>query len=405
MFFNKPSSFPSSDYRSRNFKGNWTNHFINDYIDSASFEGALKSMNSFCDHKTEHLPSCLYKFMPPTIYSLVSVLQSTVHLSSPQTFNDPFDSYMGVNEDEFVKMFILKELKKLGYVDKKNAEISETKDKLTNKEYWKIYYSRCEGDKNYRSRSFIATYLEILENKSKKFEEVWHKLYYKALDEYVEKIKYLRDVTYRISCFSNFADEDELMENTTMWSHYADNHKGFCVKYSMDFDSLIFKDMLLCGLFPVKYSSNIQKITTRQLLSMRETDEKFEVSNAIKKKTLKSLLTKSRFWNYEKEWRLILSENDCCLLDENNIPFSKIEAIYLGCRVDKSIAQLIMKIGEDMGFKVFQAKQSKNKFTLLGYQLGSSDEASNAFYRKLRKTNTIDNERDRSDFQKFLRDK
>lgn len=404
MFFTKPSNYPSSDYRSRNFKGNWTNHFINSYIDSVSSVGSFKSMDSFCDHKTEHLPSCLYKFMPPTIYSLTSILRSTVHLSSPQTFNDPFDSYMGVNEDEFVKMFILEGLKKLGYVEKKRAGKSETNDKLTNDEYWKIYYSRCEGDKNYRSRDFISVYLEVLDSKSEKFNEVLEKIYYKALDECDAKIKHLRNVTYRISCFSNFADEDELMENTTMWSHYADNHKGFCVKYSMDFDNLGFKEMLLCGLFPVKYTSRIQKITTKQLLNIRETDEKFEVGGAIKKKTLKSMLTKSRFWNYEKEWRLILSENDCSLLDENNIPFSKIEAIYLGCRIDQSIAQLLINMGEDLGFNVFQAKQSKNKFTLMSYQLGSSNEASNAYYRKLRKINAIDEEKDRIAFQKFLCD-
>lgn len=404
MLFNKPSNYPSTDYRSRNYKGDWTKHFINRYIDTATSEGALKSMDSFYDHKTEHLPSSLYKFMPPTIYSLTSILQATVHLSSPQIFNDPFDSYMGVNEDEFIKMFILEKLKELGYVEKKSKEKSETKDKLTNDEYWRIYYSRCEGDKNYRSKCFFSTSFEILDNKSKKFKEVWDKLYYKALDECDTRIKYLRNVTYRISCFSNFVDEDELMENTTMWSHYADNHKGVCVKYSMDFDNLKFRKMLLCGLFPVRYSSNMQNITTKQLLSMGETDDKFEVSDAIKKKTLKSLMTKSRFWNYEKEWRLILSQNDCCLLDENNIPFSKIEAIYLGCRIDKSIAELLLKIGDDSGFKVFQTEQSKDKFSLFSYQLGSSDEASNAFYSKLRKINAIDEEKDRIAFQKFLCD-
>ena len=404
MLFDKPSNYPSSDYRSCNFKGNWTTHFINSYIDSVTAEGVFKSMESFFDRKTEHLPSCLYKFMPPTIYTLTSVLQSTVHLSSPQIFNDPFDSFMGVNEDEFVKMFILQELKELGYVEKKRSEKSGTKDKLTNDEYWKIYYSRCEGDKNYRGKSFTSTYLQVLETKSKKFKEIWDKLYYNSLDDYLAKIKYLRDVHYRISCFSNFDDEDELMENTTMWSHYADSHKGFCVKYSMDFDNLMFKEMLMCGLFPVKYSSRIQNITTNQLLSMRETDDKFDVSSEIKKKTLKSLLTKSRFWNYEKEWRLILSQNDCCLLDENNIPFSKIEAIYLGCRIDKSIAELLLKIGDDSGFKVFQTEQSKDKFSLFSYQLGISDEASSAFRRKLRNIDAIDNEKERIAFQKFLCD-
>jgi hypothetical protein len=33
MLFDKQSKFLSTDYRSRNFKGNWTKHYIDDYID------------------------------------------------------------------------------------------------------------------------------------------------------------------------------------------------------------------------------------------------------------------------------------------------------------------------------------------------------------------------------------
>jgi hypothetical protein len=33
MLFDKQSKFLNTDYRSRNFKGDWTKHFIDDYID------------------------------------------------------------------------------------------------------------------------------------------------------------------------------------------------------------------------------------------------------------------------------------------------------------------------------------------------------------------------------------
>lgn len=405
MLFEKPSNYPSSDYRSRNFKGDWRKHFINNYIDSVSSIGcSFASMDYFCNYKDEHLPSSLYKFMPPTIYSLSSILQQTVYLSSPHNFNDPFDSYLCVNEEEFIKMYILQELKKKGYV-KYNKECNDENgcaDKLTEKEYWEIYYSGCEDKNNYRNKSFSSICYSIKAHKSKAFNELWNDLEYNARKECDIRIKYLRNVTYRISCFSCFTDEDELMENTTMWSHYADNHRGFCVKYSLDFNETKYKGMLSCGLFPVKYSSRIEKITTKQLLNLNEKNDSLHPNDAIKKKVLKSLLTKSRFWNYEKEWRLILSKKDSYLLYENNIPFTKIEAIYLGCRIDKSIEQLLITTADRLDFKILKTEQSESKFTLSCHEVDIKKNASTLQFLKINKINSIENNDDRIDVLRRL---
>ena len=82
-------------------------------------------------------------------------------------------------------------------------------------------------------------------------------------------MKSLRDTVYRISSFSHFSDEEELLENTTMWSHYADNHRGFCVKYKLDFEHSDFREILLCGLFPVRYRAKTEEITANQLSTKR----------------------------------------------------------------------------------------------------------------------------------------
>lgn len=404
MFFNKPSNYSSYDYRSRNFKGNWTKHFINAYIDSVSSVGTIETMNSFSNYKDEHMPRSLYKFMPPTIYSLASVIQGTVYMSTPLTFNDPFDSYLCVNEEEFIKMYTLRELDSMGYVidEEECMDKKEFVEKLTKKEYWNIFYSRCDGDKYYKTKSFFLTAHEIKLSKSEAFNKLWNDLHFKARKVCEAKIKYLRDITYRISCFSNFEDEEELMENTTMWSHYADNHRGFCVKYSMSFAETHLKEILLCGLFPVKYTSRSEKITTKQLLSLKEVNGNLYPDDAIKKKVLKSLLAKSRFWSYEKEWRLILSKNDSCLLYENNIPFPKIESVYLGCRIDNSIAHLIIESSERLGFKVFQTKQSDSKFILSCREVNSKENARNELYYKLNNVNSIENKQERSAFVNLI---
>ena len=186
--------------------------------------------------------------------------------------------------------------------------------------------------------------------------------------------------------------------------HYADDHRGFCVKYSIGFAGSNFKDKLLCSLFPVRYTSRVEKITSKQLLNLKEKEGELYTDDAVRKKVIKSLLTKSRFWSYEKEWRVVFSKNDCCLLYENNVSFPKIEAIYMGCRIDKSIAQLLIKMGEKLDIKIFQTMQSNSKYALSCYQVNSKSNASQAHSYKLSKLDSIKDEKERFEMQRFIHD-
>lgn len=399
MLFDKQSNFLRTDYRSRNFKGDWTKHFIDDYIDSVSSKGIDKTQAIFSEFKSEHLPTDLYKFMPPTIYSLANIIQGTIHLSSPKVFNDPFDSYLFVNEECFKKKFLLSKLKEQQLV----TDIEESADLLTTKEYWEIYYSRCEGEKkNFNRKSFWSTIYEISKGKSDNFQRQFNYIITDARNACNSKMKSLRDTVYRISSFSHFSDEEELLENTTMWSHYADNHRGFCVKYKLDFEHSDFREILLCGLFPVRYRAKTEEITANQLFNLKEKNNELIIDDNVKKKILKSHITKSRFWSYEKEWRLILSQRNCCLLYENNIIFPKIEAIYLGSRVDKSIEKLLVQFGEMYNIQIFKTKKSDYKFTLSAYPIDNSSQKSDEFFYKIKKLDSIKDKEDRQNLLSVL---
>ena len=65
----KKSDFKSLDYRSINFSGNWSKHFINKYVDSMISNGIEETQKTFANYKNEHLPDNLYKFFPPAHYS------------------------------------------------------------------------------------------------------------------------------------------------------------------------------------------------------------------------------------------------------------------------------------------------------------------------------------------------
>lgn len=393
MLDKKNSIYSSDDYRSRNFKGNWTKHFVNDYVESILKKGIIETQKEFSDHKKEHLPPHLYKFMPPTIYSLISLQQQTVYLSSPRSFNDPFDSYLCVNREMFIKTYILDRVKEMSVISKHG-----NLDTLSEKEYWDIFNSHCEGEKkNYNRGPFWSTFWKITNKKSKDFMSLLGiKLIVEAQKECDLKMDYLRNTMFRISCFSNFEEENELMENTTMWSHYADNHRGFCIKYSLnDINNHKYKDILSCGLYPVKYTSRTQEITSYQLIKLEQNSNSLD--KKIQQKVLKSFLTKSRFWSYEKEWRLIVSENDSFLFHENNVPFLKINTIYLGCRIDQSLKKLLVRIAEDNAIPIYQTKQSDNKYSLASYSINQTSLLSDENYLKQKKAMSIKNEKERWD--------
>ncbi|RNL90096.1 DUF2971 domain-containing protein [Sinomicrobium pectinilyticum] len=400
--FDEKSNHKSSDYRSRNYSGNWVSHFINEYVDSLQTLGLQKTQSEFFKYKDEHLPRNLYKFFPPTIYSLLSLQNQTIFLSTPQNFNDPFDSYVCVETETYAKLYLLRELKRNNRIT-----ATETPSSISSKEYWEINNSWSKEDETNgrviysNRRSTFMTIYSIFENKNKDFKEYADRLLYKGRVECQRKIKNIRSLQFRISCFSDFKDDDELLQNSTMWSHYADNHRGFCIKYSIDFENLDDKELIVSGLFPVKYTSVVPKISSKELLKLEFEEGKLKLNKSVIKTTLKTLTTKSRFWKYENEWRLILSEQSSLAFPKNTIKFFNIEAIFLGCRIEKNLRNEIIKFGASEGISVFQTTQSNEKFNLHSQYEDITKLKTDEFYEKL---DCIDKIED-LEFKNHLRDK
>ena len=402
--FEDKSNYSSSDYRSRNYSGNWVNQFINNYIDSLHELGLTKTQKEFSNYKDEHLPQSLYKFFPPTLYSLINLQNQTIFLSSPQNFNDPFDSYVCIETETYAKLYLLRELKKINCITKQ-----ETPDSLSEKEYWEIRKSWSKEEempamamfRNLNLRSTFAALYQILERKNKDFQKLAMGFYYKGRRECTDKAIFLRNLKFKISCFSNFHNIEELMQNTTMWSHYADNHKGFCIKYSLDFNKLASKDIISCGLFPVKYTRSVPKISPNELLKLSLKNNELHLNKKILKTTLKTLTTKSIFWSYEKEWRLILSDQNSMIFPNNLLDFCNIEAVFLGCKIENNLKREIIKLALLKGFRVFQTSQSNEKF-ILNYKLEElNKEQYDEYMKTLIGISTIED----PDLQFYLREK
>lgn len=131
---------------------------------------------------------------------------------------------------------------------------------------------------------------------------------------------------FRIRCFST-----NCPQNMLMWSHYANEHKGFCIKYRLSKhfikgeESIFNKHMYLKK---IKYTSDKTSIET---------------------KTINSSLgyaTKHKDWEYENEIRLISFDPEVkgkyssIRIDDA----SSIEEIYFGCRCSDSDIKKIKNI-------------------------------------------------------------
>lgn len=120
---------------------------------------------------------------------------------------------------------------------------------------------------------------------------------FKGDQEQLDRVKFLFD--YRIERGENdiASDLDDLLtktrvccftedgNNPLMWSHYADNHNGVCLKFKPSNDT--------------ELNSSLQKVNyLDRLVEIKELSD-----------FPKSLLTKLNVWSIEKEWR-ILSEKE-----------------------------------------------------------------------------------------------
>lgn len=163
---------------------------------------------------------------------------------------------------------------------------------------------------------------------------------------------------YRIRSFVAFENVDDApFKRSVMWSHYADEHKGFCVVYS-------FSPSMRLGLNDSSYRV-LDKIT------YDEKNTNLTTPDAIDGATL--LFQKSEEWRYEKEHRLLVY--DPAIEDDYyKLPLdsdSKIYAIIFGlrCSTDtKKIVQSILKNQE-----VHYMEMVSNPEDIYNMQLVDSD--------------------------------
>lgn len=241
--------------------------------------------------KNGSFPSLLYKFRNIDSRTLDIIKNKEFYFPSPIKFNDPFDC----------NLFYKREYNK--------EEILE-------------YYNR-----------FIYRYPTV------KISQLKQKFGLNSEQFFIEHEKLNQKLVEESGIFSLSQE----CNNITMWSHYADNHKGLV------FELEVIKDIDFFRLFGI-----VEYKTDYELLSYAK-DNREEL--------LKLFLTKYTDWEYEKEVRIIDYDK------HGNRKFKKeaIKSIIFGYKASDDEIKEIIHLCKDNGFEHVKFKQAKlvlGKFAL-----------------------------------------
>lgn len=149
--------------------------------------------------------------------------------------------------------------------------------------------------------------------------------------------------------------------NTLMWSHYTNSHKGFCVGF--DPKDEYFQNFL---------SSDQKK--SKIIMEVVYSDKRVEIPMEFDKKKLEfePFITKSTDWKYEEEVRIISTLNMSDKKINSNpvqihlfkVPHKAIKEIVAGANMDKENEDLIKAFCTKNKIEFYKSKISDEQFNM-----------------------------------------
>lgn len=242
-------------------------------------------------------PAFLYKYYKDQSLNLDSVMSNKMWYSAPCNFNDAFDCDVAINEQAIFNNIL--------------PIISGGRTLRKGSSAWIQY------------KGSLHKQIKILQ---KLFES--------------------QKISMGIACLSEEPD------SILMWSHYANNHRGFCVAYNL----LGLNQKLQFSAVPVLYTQD--RVCLRSIPLDQDTLNKETMSLFIQ-----SLTSKSPEWSYEKEWRIIRDEDSCGSKWDNKAKGALLDtispsAIFLGCCASDELTSALTQHCQDHKIPLYQMEKN-----------------------------------------------
>lgn len=259
-----------------------------------------------------NIPESLFKYghFDENGYYKNIFARNAFYFASPAKFNDPFDCRIFPNYEIGSDKEIMNKMRE--HVQRDNPNLSTPAiDRLAQKEF----------SKN----------IKII----------------RSPDLMVSRMKEVIDNSYGILSLS------ETNNNLLMWSHYSKSHQGYCVEFNTHRIYEIVKNYLI-RLNELILFHKISYETEYPLLNPY-------TSSFTSDEYLRVVTTKSKDWEYEREWRLVYYDNANQLLD---FPDDIIKSVYFGvnCSSDHLRECLeFLKVRKSIP-ELFQAKLERREY-------------------------------------------
>lgn len=273
-----------------------------------------KYLDSFKDLQKIQRPKYLYKYRKANQYTIDMLENDYLWCTSVEEYNDPYEGHFNTSFLIFFKNFIGKEIK----------------DNVSDKQY--------EYFMNIKTEEELLKHIEMefhfFDSKEIKNVILKYKNYLKTKND---ETRQLVKRSYKICSLSEHYD------NILMWSHYANFHKGVCLKYNTE--------DLKKYLYKVNYSANV-----------------LELTNIIRAdKTIGDLFvqlvmtTKNSVWEYENEWRIVVNQK---LIKDNKYTIAPI-SIYLGTDITKQSKNRFIKKAKEKNIEIYELKMDDAQYKLI----------------------------------------
>ena len=297
----------------------------------------------------ENIPPRLFRCRPCSEMNIDAFNEDKLYAITPDKFNDPYDSLFRYDKEGL----------------RNSVFTSISKDSLV---YLRDYF-RSGGNFSEQLASVLPQeFLDNIRNNLVKADDgllemidsnngAIKDLLGNKIDELTdEAVKSVRQMAF-IACFS------ETIRSVTIWSHYADSHKGFSLEYDTNHFQLRCQNCdkvkhcnkaAICSIYPVIYHRQ-RHDATDYLAWYIGKGMGMPIKNPDIFAAGKCFLYKSPQWSYEKEWRLVISKMNE-FQDKSPVCIYNIRptAIYYGADIAPINKKMLHIIAKEKGIKEYQ---------------------------------------------------
>ncbi len=283
--------------------------------------------------KFGNIPKQLFKYreFDTKENAIKNLIENTVWMNSPQNFNDPYDCSLTV---------------KLNKVNPSVSGIAALYDELgISKETQEVEFTKfLETDDPMASAIRFLVNENILEDKLA--EEL-----ISAIDNYNNVI--VEDFSEKTKNLTKVCSFSESEKSTLMWSHYASYHTGFCIEY--DFTTLDPESLVTRFLYPVFYSDLLHDHS--------DFITGIDINKANPLSIVLPVITKASDWAYEKEWRLVFSNNFMKEPQTCHVP--KAVRVYAGVKISSENLRKLESVCTELEIPLIRMKMSSTSFSII----------------------------------------